>query len=59
MKKVVRCGNCGVITRFYGAYRVREMVDIIEKTPIWGKLMWLCPACYKRAGYKIMRGKKK
>lgn len=58
MKKGVKCGNCGVITRFYGSYKVREILEIIEKTPILGKIMWLCPDCYKRAGYKIVRKKK-
>lgn len=48
-KVVVECENknCQNFTRFHTAHRVK--VRSADGTP--DKLIYLCPSCYKRAGY--------
>lgn len=53
-KKVIRCGGCNKITRFYGSFKVKVVHPTNEK---YDKVLKICRVCAKEAGYKVADGK--
>ncbi len=66
MKSAVICGSCGTLTRAALTYKVRvttegavfvnERGDKFKAAP-QSEVKHICPACARRAGYKVRREK--